>query len=1301
MSSEGGTGPTSLDKSGEQLAAEIGLTEEEIAWRKAFVGFDTEDQERMAKLGAVVSAQEEQLVEAFLESIYTHDRTREIVEQSPRGKDGLRRVVEEYLETLTGGTYDREYYTQRCRIGRIHDQLDMPLHHFGGMFGNLATLFLEEIEANTVERARNAAESGSPDAVEAAIEEGFADAMAATRCINLDMQVVNDTYESRRRELREAINLIPDPVFETNRNGEFLLANEATAELFDRDPDDLIGKTPDEAGAGEVELWDLERETRAVIESGEPKHNVEKRLTTASGEPRTFEVSQMPHRVGVTSQFSVLVYARDITDRKEQGQSLERQQTFFENTSEIVVLFDDDGVAQFQNHRGEHLPGPAALDIVGKDPADLVHPDDREQVAQTLETVLEEPGEVVTNELRTKMANGEWRWHENRFVNLLEDSAVDGILMSSRDITDRKRQEKHLETAQEVANLGWWQKDISSDRIYWSERVYDMWGIEDERGFLDHERFLECIHPDDVAQVDKAWNAAFEGEPYDIEHRIVTPDGETRWMRQRAEIVFEDGNAVSATGIVQDITDRKEREQELERARELVEKTQENASIGWWEVDLVEDTLHWSDEVYRIHDLAVDQEVKLEDGIEFYHPEDRATIRRALETVRTEGEPYDLELRIVTAADRVRWIRTVADPLYDDDGEVVSILGIFQDITDRKDREEKLRQFREAVEATAHAVYITDSDGTIEYVNSAFESITGFSSDEAIGRSARLLKSGEHDHDFYEEFWETLESGERWESEMIDRKADGDKIVLNQTIAPITDDDGVPVKYVAVAQDITSRKQYEKQLEETREELRQIIDLVPDLVFVKNRDGEYLMANEATANAYGLTSSDIEGQHEADILPSGSESEKFREADLEVIESGDPKVDHEETLTTADGETKVLQTTKIPYEVPGSGEDAVLGYARDVTELKEYETRLEGERDFLDSVIESLPFPFYVIDVEDYTVEYANSNAEVSEGTTCHAVTHRRDQPCDEGDDPIDCPLSTVVETGDSAVVEHVHYDEEGNERTYQVHASPIFDEEGELTLMAESNIDITERVQYERQIEQQRDNLQLLNKIVRHDIRNDLQLVLAYAETLEAFVEEDGEEYIRQVLEAAREAVDITTTAREVTEVLLQQGAERSPVGLRRVLENEIDGIRSSNEKAVVAVENSLPQVEVLADDMLESVFRNLLSNAIVHNDAEVPEITVGATVSGDVAQVRIADNGPGIPDDQKERIFEEGETGLDSGGTGLGLYLVQTLIDRYRGDVWVEDRAGRTPAGSRPQPDDNDPRGSVFVVEIPLADS
>ena len=257
----------------------------------------------------------------------------------------------------------------------------------------------------------------------------------------------------------------------------------------------------------------------------------------------------------------------------------------------------------------------------------------------------------------------------------------------------------------------------------------------------------------------------------------------------------------------------------------------------------------------------------------------------------------------------------------------------------------------------------------------------------------------------------------------------------------------------------------------------------------------------------------------------------------------------------------------------------------------------------------------------------------------------------------------------------------DGTDRHFIMNIESIPDRhEGHVIVLRE----ITAQKRYEQEIEQQRDNLQIVNQVVRHDIRNNLQLVVAYADILSESMEEHGTEEIEQISEAARDAVDITTNARAVTEVMLQTDDDRSRVQLRPVLETEIEDVQANQEHAVVRLERTIPSVAVIADDMLESVFRNLLSNAIKHTDKEIPEVTVSVGVDDQTVRIRVADNGPGIPDDHKEMIFQEGQQAPDSGGTGLGLYLVETLVGRYGGDVWVED---------------NEPEGSVFVVELPIA--
>jgi len=231
---------------------------------------------------------------------------------------------------------------------------------------------------------------------------------------------------------------------------------------------------------------------------------------------------------------------------------------------------------------------------------------------------------------------------------------------------------------------------------------------------------------------------------------------------------------------------------------------------------------------------------------------------------------------------------------------------------------------------------------------------------------------------------------------------------------------------------------------------------------------------------------------------------------------------------------------------------------------------------------------------------------------------------------------------------------------------------------------DISERKAHEEALQNQRDNLKLLNEIIRHDIRNDLQLVTAYAELLEDHVDKDGKEYLETLHQSAWNAVDLTVAARDLSQVMLQSHSETEAIGLASVLQEQVEATRKSLTHADITIEGSVPQVSVEADGFLESVFRNLLKNAVQHNDKDYPKVTVTAEQTGDLLEVRIADNGPGIPESRKEEIFGKGEKGLESEGTGIGLYLVHSLMDAYDGNIEVED---------------NEPEGSVFVVQFHVA--
>jgi len=174
---------------------------------------------------------------------------------------------------------------------------------------------------------------------------------------------------------------------------------------------------------------------------------------------------------------------------------------------------------------------------------------------------------------------------------------------------------------------------------------------------------------------------------------------------------------------------------------------------------------------------------------------------------------------------------------------------------------------------------------------------------------------------------------------------------------------------------------------------------------------------------------------------------------------------------------------------------------QEVVERKEAEKQIKEQTEFLNSVIESLPHPFCVIDALDYKIKLANSAAhagDLTEGVTCHSLTHKSDKPCSSKEHP--CPLDMTKETKRPVTVEHVHYDKDGNPRNVEVHAYPVFDSEGNVFRMIESSLDITGRKQAEQE-RVQREKLEGILEMagaVCHEFNQPLQGILGFSLTVE-----------------------------------------------------------------------------------------------------------------------------------------------------------------------------------------------------------
>ncbi|MFB6201801.1 MAG: GAF domain-containing protein [Halorhabdus sp.] len=226
--------------------------------------------------------------------------------------------------------------------------------------------------------------------------------------------------------------------------------------------------------------------------------------------------------------------------------------------------------------------------------------------------------------------------------------------------------------------------------------------------------------------------------------------------------------------------------------------------------------------------------------------------------------------------------------------------------------------------------------------------------------------------------------------------------------------------------------------------------------------------------------------------------------------------------------------------------------------------------------------------------------------------------------------------------------------------------------------------IEYEQELQQERERLEFVNRLVRHNLLNSLNVVEARVDLLEPYIDPEAESDLETVRERTTEMIELVEKLRSLTTMLIEsEEQELEPIALDDVLRTEIAKASEAYPQAEFEVAGSLEQAdEVLADELLEEAVENVLSNAVQHNDKDVPRVVVSVERSEEMITVEIADNGPGVSEEMKEMIFQKGEKGFESPGSGFGLYLVNTIVESYGGTVSVTD---------------NEPEGSVFSISLP----
>ncbi|MEO8617195.1 MAG: PAS domain S-box protein, partial [Luteolibacter sp.] len=648
---------------------------------------------------------------------------------------------------------------------------------------------------------------------------------------------VEEALRESEGELRTLAESMPQIVWMTRPDGWVTYTNQRWLDYTGLSFEESLGHGwlshfhPDDQQAA-AEAWQ-----RGTASGGD--YYVECRVRGANGSYRWMLNRGVPFRDGTGQITKWMGTCTDIHDLKQAaealGESEEKFRLLADNISDVFWITSPDLTIMHYVSAGYEAIWGRSMESLYARPHQWIEsilPEDRDNVLAVFGTLMANEPQVSV-EYRIARPDGTIRWVHDRGFQV-RDAAGKLVRLTGlvSDITERKaaqdkllRNQSLLRIAGKISRVGGWTITVPDNQIFWSSEVWDILGFP-----LGDEPSLETALNLYTAESREKLGAAIalcasEGRSFEMDGDMKETNGRKMWARISGEAERDARGIITrVNGAFSDITERKRSEVNLQRQQTELRVLFDLLPAMIWFKDTENGIIRVNKRVADAAGKSV-EEIEGKHTREIYPGQANAFYANDLEVIRSKQPLLGLVEAFPGEDGRPGWVQTSKVPYYDEEGTVIGIVVVAEDISERMRSEESLRLLGAAVEQSKESILITDAQldlpgPGILFVNHAFTEMTGYPAAEVLGKTPRILQGPRTDRAVLRRLRENLTRGEVFGGETVNYRKDGTEFHLEWQIAPLRDAAGIVTHYVAIQRDVTQRKAAEEALEEAHRRLQ-------------------------------------------------------------------------------------------------------------------------------------------------------------------------------------------------------------------------------------------------------------------------------------------------------------------------------------------------------------------------------------------------------------------------------------------------------------------------------------------------